>query len=395
MDDDTQSGADELTLTVSDRIDAVPAAAWNALVGGRHPFVSHEFLSALETTDCLAPQGWYPQHLFAHRGDTLVGGMPLYLRDNSYGEFVFDWAWADAYQRAGGRYYPKLVSAVPFSPVTGVRVPAADEQTALALIRYAMGLAEHNALSSFHQLFPHREDAALAERAGCLTRFGLQYQWFNEDYRDFDAFLSQLTSRRRKEIRRERRKAADSGLELKTVRGTDITPALWDAYHRFYCATFYRKWGDPRLTRAFFERLAEQLGDRVILEVALDAGTPVAGAFLVAGDDTLFGRHWGAEEAYRFVHFELCYYRPIELCIAEGLARFDAGAQGEHKLQRGFVPVLTRSTHHLTEAGFRRAVDDFLNRERPMVEQQREAMAEHLAFREDRRTGALARAADA
>jgi len=394
MPDDRELTGSELTLKLAEGLGDVSADAWDALVGPRHPFMSHEFLTALETTDCLEPQGWYPQHVLAFDGDRLVGGMPLYLKDNSYGEFVFDWAWADAFERAGGRYYPKLVSAVPFSPVTGIRVPAVSDDVAALVTRYAMGLAEHNGLSSFHQLFPTPAEAGRAERVGCLTRHGIQYQWFNDDYPDFDAFLARLTSRRRKEIRRERRKAADSGLTLATLRGGEITDALWDAYHRFYCSTFYRKWGDPRLTRAFFGRLAETLGDKVVLEMAFDGDTPVAGAFLVAGQDTLFGRHWGAEAAYRYVHFELCYYRPIDMCIREGLARFDAGAQGEHKLQRGFVPVTTYSSHFVTEPGFRRAVEDFLGRERAAVARQVSALTEHVAYREDGLERALKAAAE-
>lgn len=379
-----------IRLEVTDHIDRVEAAAWDALVSPRHPFVSHGFLEALEHGDCLEEQGWYPQHLMAFDGESLVGAMPLYLRDNSYGEFVFDWSWAEAFERAGGRYYPKLVSAVPFSPVAGPRLLADNPAVQRALLEAGQRLAEDNELSSLHQLFLTEAESAASESLGQMTRLGVQYQWFNQDYTDFDDFLARLTAKRRKELRRERRKAAESGLTLMTVTGQQITPAMWDAYYGFYCATFYRKWGSPRLTRAFFDRLVEHLGDRVMLELAFEGDRPVAGAFLVVGSDTLFGRHWGSEANYKFLHFELCYYRPIETCIRLGLGRFDAGVQGEHKLGRGFVPVLTRSSHFVPNNGFARAVSDFLKRERVSVRNYFAQCRNSTAFNESALADALA-----
>lgn len=382
-----------IELRVVESLADLAPTDWDALVGPAHPFVSHGFLSALEATDCLAPQGWYPQHILATRGGELVGAMPLYLRDNSYGEFVFDWSWAEAFERAGGQYYPKLVNAVPFSPVAGPRVLTRSPSVGSAIIDYACKLTEKNDLSSLHLLFlPPHEAARLAETHAHQTRCGVQYQWFNSGYADFDDFLARLTSKKRKEIRRERKKAQEAGLELVTLAGTGITPAHWDAYYEFYCATFYQKWGSPRLTRRFFDELVARLGDRVLLELALDAGRPVAGAFLVRGEDTLFGRHWGAIEDYKFLHFELCYYRPLEFCIHNQIARFDAGAQGEHKLSRGFVPVMTASSHYLPHPGFSRAVADFLRRERAAVADYFRDCESRIAFNEESRDRALAAA---
>ena len=382
-----------IELRVVESLADVAQADWDALVGPAHPFVSHGFLSALEATDCLEPQGWYSQHILATQGDQLVGAMPLYLRDNSYGEFVFDWSWAEAFERAGGQYYPKLVNAVPFSPVAGPRVLTRTPEVGSAIVEYAQQLTEKNDLSSLHLLFlPPSEAETLAQTHQTQTRTGVQYQWFNPGYADFDDFLARLTSRKRKEIRRERKKAQEADLELVTLAGTGIAPSHWDAYYEFYCATFYRKWGSPRLTRAFFDELVARLGDRVLLELALDAGRPVAGAFLVRGEDTLFGRHWGAIEDYKFLHFELCYYRPLDFCITNKIARFDAGAQGEHKLGRGFVPVMTASSHYLPHPSFSRAVADFLRRERAAVADYFRDCASRTAFNEESRDAALAAA---
>lgn len=379
-----------LRFELSKRIDRVDPDAWNALTGPAHPFVGYGFLEALEHADCLEAQGWYPQHLLAFAGPTLMGAMPLYLRDNSYGEFVFDWSWAEAFERAGGRYYPKLVNAVPFSPVAGPRILAVDSDIRLALLEEAQRVTADNGLSSLHHLFLPAHEANAAEDCGQGTRLGVQYQWFNDDYADFDDFLSRLTAKRRKELKRERRKAAESGLTLTTVTGHDITADMWDAYYNFYCATFYRKWGSPRLTRPFFDRLVEHLGESVMLELALEGDRPVAGALLVKGSDTLFGRHWGCEARYKFLHFELCYYRPIDTCIRLRLSRFDAGVQGEHKLARGFVPVLTRSSHFVPHTGFARAIEDFLRRERESVMRYLEQCQEGTAFNESSLATALA-----
>lgn len=374
-----------MDLRVVDSLASVDAAQWDRLAGG-HPFLRHGFLHGLEVTGCLEPQGWYPQHLLLEDGGQLVAALPLYLRDNSYGEFVFDWSWAEAYQRAGGRYYPKLVSAIPFAPVSGPRLlvhPARDDGATLAarLVESAVALCDDNGLSSWHCLFPATAELPHYERAGLALRLGCQYHWFNDGYADFDAFLAALSSKKRKQIRRERRLVAEHGLVIETLRGAEIGADQWSVFHRFYCSTFERKWGEPRLTEAFFQTLEERLPGTAVLILARRGADYVAGAFAVAGPDTLYGRHWGCSAHYDNLHFELCYYRTIDYCISQGLACLDAGAQGEHKLARGFVPVETWSAHWLRDAGFRRAVADFVRRERAAMDEHVRELGEHVAFR--------------
>ncbi len=374
-----------LEVAVIDSLAAVAADEWDRLAGP-DPFLRHGFLHGLEATDCLAPQGWYPQHLVVRDGTRLCGAMPLYVRDNSYGEFVFDWSWADAYERAGGHYYPKLVTAIPFSPVSGRRVlldPAHPDSGRIgdALVAAGVRACEDNELSSWHCLFPLPGERAAFERAGLLARLGCQYHWFNDDYADFDAFLARLNSKRRKEIRRERRRVAEQEIEIETLVGPEISAAQWSVFHRFYCSTFHRKWGEPRLTEAFFHGLEQRLPGSAVLILARDAGDYVAGAFALRGGDTLYGRHWGCSAQYDNLHFELCYYRTIDFCIRHGLKRLDAGAQGEHKLSRGFVPVRTWSMHWIRDPGFRRAVADFLGHEHSALERYIEGLDTHLAYR--------------
>jgi uncharacterized protein len=355
-------------VSVVESLADVPAADWDALAGD-HPFLLHGFLHGLETTDCLAPQGWYPQHLLAHEDGRLVGALPLYLRDNSYGEFV-------------------LVSAIPFSPVTGPRLlthPTARAPGAIAsrLVETAREACAANGLSSWHCLFPPDDELPHYRDAGLLARLGCQYHWFNRDYADFDAFLAALNSKKRKQIKRERRLVAAHDLVIETVVGPDITPAQWSVFHRFYCSTFERKWGEPRLTEDFFQSLDRFLPGRAVLILARAGARYVAGAFALLGDDTLYGRHWGASAHYDNLHFELCYYRTIDFCINRRLARLDAGAQGEHKLARGFVPVTTWSVHWVQDAGFRRAVADFLERERMAMDHHMNLLSDHVAFRHE------------
>lgn len=375
-----------LTLDIRDSLATIAAADWDRLAGD-NPFLRHGFLHGVEATDCLAPQGWYPQHLVVLDGERLVGALPLYVRDNSYGEFVFDWSWADAYERAGGRYYPKLVSAIPFSPVTGRRVlvdrARADRDDIIRmLIGAGVRACEDNELSSWHCLFPEAAEVPAFERAGMLTRLGCQYHWFNDDYADFDAFLAALSSKKRKQIRRERRDVAAQDLVIETLVGAEANEEHWAVFHRFYCSTFHRKWGEPRLTEAFFQTLNERLPEAPVLTLARSGGDYVAGAFSLTGGDTLYGRHWGCNGHHHNLHFELCYYRTIDFCIARGLKRLDAGAQGEHKLSRGFVPVKTYSTHWLRDPGFREAVADFLRHEQNGIEQYVDHLDGHLAFRQ-------------
>lgn len=364
----------------------VAPAAWDALAGERSPFLRHAFLEAMERHDCLRPHGWRPCHLLAERDGQLVGALPLYLKTNSYGEFVFDWNWAEAYERAGGRYYPKLVSAVPYTPSSGPRLlcagaEAGSGEVAQALAAAAVHEARELGVSSLHCLFPEASDMQCLQEAGWLRRTGIQYHWSNPGYRDFQDFLDTLTSKRRKEIRRERRAVQQSGLEVQVLRGGEVSAAQWAVFHDFYCSTFERKWGEPRFTLPFFEDVGRRMPESSLLILARDASGYVAGAFAMLGSDTLYGRHWGCRAHYRQLHFELCYYRTIEYCIAHGLARLDAGAQGEHKLTRGFMPVTTCSAHWLRDPGFARAVEDFLLREREAVESRRQALEAYSPYR--------------
>ncbi len=380
-------GGEPIAVQVLGAVREVASEAWDACAGPDNPFVSHAFLKALEESRSATPEtGWQARHLVVPDGDGgLLGAAPLYLKGHSYGEYVFDWGWADAYERAGGRYYPKLQASVPFTPVTGPRLlvrPDAEADTvASALIAGMVELARRYKVSSLHVTFPTRADWRRLGAAGFLQRIGRQFQWHNRGYRSFDDFLAELASRKRKAIRKERRKASESGIVIRTLQGEAIEPRHWDAFHRFYLATSDRKWGSPYLTRAFFHRLGEALSERVVLVVAEDRGEPVAGALNLLGGDTLYGRNWGSLGHYRFLHFEACYYRAIEFAIEHGLARVEAGAQGEHKLQRGYLPVETYSAHWIADPGFREAVEQFLERERRGVRYEIAMLAECRPFR--------------
>ncbi|MCZ6894606.1 MAG: GNAT family N-acetyltransferase [Gammaproteobacteria bacterium] len=376
-----------MRITVLDSLADIDPKVWDAMAGG-DPFLKHGFLHGLEVTGCLAPQGWYPQHLAVYDDEVLRGVLPLYVRDNSYGEFVFDWSWADAFERAGGNYYPKLVTAIPFSPVTGRRLlidPNAEDRAQIAELMVGAGVraCDDNGMSSWHCLFPEPDELASFEKAGLLTRLGCQYHWFNHDYADFDDFLAALTSKKRKQIKRERRKVCEQDLEIEVLVGDDISADHWSIFHRFYCSTFYRKWGEPRLTELFFQTLNERLPGAPMLLLASADGEYFAGAFALVGEDTLYGRHWGCSASRDNLHFELCYYRTIEYCIRHGLKRLDAGAQGEHKLARGFIPVSTWSMHWIRDTGFRHAVGEFVKRERQALEQQMRALEAHVAFKQN------------
>lgn len=369
-----------------DDLQDLAAADWNRLAGDAQPFLRYEFLAGLERHGCLSGHGWAPLHLVAADGrGRLVGAMPLYLKDNSFGEFVFDWSWAQAYERAGGRYYPKLVSAVPFTPVTGPRLlidPQSEPRpVAAALVEAGRGLCERHRLASINWLFPDETQARELAGHGGLLRMGCQYHWDNPGYRDFQDFLDQLNAKHRKQIRRERREVAEAGIEIETLAGGEISEEQWRIYHGFYRSTFDRKWGEPRLTLDFFRHLSETMPEQTLLIMAKYQGRYVAGAFAMRGADTLYGRHWGCSEFHRHLHFEVCYYRTIDYCIRHGLKRLDAGAQGEHKLARGFRPVRTWSVHWLNDAGFRRAVAEFLGRETTMIELYLHQLANESPYR--------------
>jgi len=354
-------------------LSAFTAADWDACAGTANPFVSHAFLSALEDSDsATARRGWQPVPIAIDGPDGRpVAVMPAYAKSHSQGEYVFDHSWADAWQRAGGDYYPKLQIAVPFSPVPGPRLLVRDPAHAPALIAAAETVVAEHKLSSAHATFIAPEEVALFEAAGWLIRVDRQFHWENQGYASFDDFLNALASRKRKAIRKERA-AAVEGLTIEHVSGSALTDAHWDAFWHFYQDTGARKWGRPYLTRSFFRLLGERMADKVLLILALRDGKPIAGALNLIGADTLYGRYWGCSEDVPFLHFELCYYQAIDAAIARGLARVEAGAQGEHKLARGYAPTPTWSAHYIADERFRNAVADYLERER-------EAMAENIA----------------
>jgi len=383
MPDDSTS----LILKVHADIQAVDTAAWDRCAGPDNPFIGHAFLSALEESGSVsAESGWLPQHLVLEtEAGQVLGCVPMYLKTHSYGEYVFDWGWAQAYEEAGGDYYPKLQVSVPFTPATGPRLlvsPDVDrDAVADALISGLQQVADRHQVSGVHVTFPTEAEWKRFGAAGWLQRTGQQYHWENADYGSFDDFLASLNSRKRKAIKKERRQVAESGVALDVVTGDDLTEAHWDTFFRFYRNTSDRKWGSAYLTREFFSLLGERMGDRVALVVATINGRPVAGALNLIGGDTLYGRNWGCDGHFRFLHFEACYYQAIDFAIARGLKRVEAGAQGQHKVQRGYMPVLTYSAHYIRDPRFRQAIDDFLAREGRMVDWEIQAIAEASPFR--------------
>jgi predicted N-acyltransferase len=358
------------------------ATEWDACAGTDDPFPGHAFLSALEDSgSATAETGWRPLPVAIDGPDGRPAAlMPAYLKSHSLGEYVFDHGWADAWERAGGDYYPKLQIAVPFTPVPGRRLLAKEPGLAPALIAAAERVVEANRLSSAHATFVAPEQVGLFEQAGWLIRADSQFHWLNEGFATFEDFLATLSSRHRKAIRRERARAVE-GLEIVHLTGADLKERHWDAFWHFYQDTGARKWGHPYLTRACFSLLGERMADRLLLILALRDGRPIAGALNVIGAEALYGRYWGALEEVPFLHFELCYYQAIDAAIARGLARAEAGAQGRHKLARGYRPVPTFSAHYLPDPGFRRAVADFLERERAAVVHEIEALDEMTPFR--------------
>jgi hypothetical protein len=375
-------------LRIIERIDGIAAAVWDRCAGAENPFLSHAFLSALESSgSATARTGWLPQHMIAEDGEgRVLGVVPMYLKSHSYGEYVFDHGWADAYRRAGGHYYPKLQVSVPFTPVPGPRLllaPDADDAVADMMIAGLVEIAERRDVSSLHVTFLQEETWQRLGAAGFLQRKGYQFHWSNNGYASFDDFLGALSSRKRKAIRKERREAVASGLTIHRLTGPAIEPRHWDAFFRFYMSTSDRKWGQAYLTRAFFDELGQTMPEHVMLVMVEDAGRLVAGALNLIGATTLYGRNWGCIGHYPFLHFEACYYQAIEFAIERGLARVEAGAQGEHKLQRGYLPCATYSAHWIRDPALRRAVDDYLVRERRHIQDQIDGLAEEGPFRHD------------
>lgn len=371
-----------VTVELGQAVGRFAAAEWDALTSGENPFVSHAFLTALEDSGSVGGRsGWTPVPLAIRDGDgRLQAALPAYLKQHSQGEYVFDHSWADAWQRAGGDYYPKLQIAVPFTPATGPRLLTRDPALGLALLRGAEALCEGNGLSSAHATFIEPAQVPLFEQAGWLLRSDIQFHWSNRGYARFDDFLATLSSARRKTLRKERA-AAQQGVEIRALSGGDIRPEHWDAFWHFYQDTGARKWGRPYLTREAFTLFSERMADRVLLVLAFAEGRAVAGALNFIGGDALYGRYWGALIDKPFLHFELCYYQAIDAAIARGLARVEAGAQGGHKLARGYEPVQTISAHHIAHPSFRAAVADFLDRERAGVEQEQLLLGERTPFR--------------
>ena len=369
----------ELVARIARAMRDVDVAAWDALGQAGDPFMGHRFLDFLERSGSVGDDhGWTPLPVMVERERHIVGAAPAYLKTHSQGEYVFDYGWADAWHRAGRSYYPKLQVAVPFTPVPGRRL-LGDRAATLAALE---AVTEQNGLSSAHISFCDADDVAAGERRGWLRRDGIQFHWFNRGFATFDDFLGRLSSRKRKAIRKERA-AACAGLDIVTLRGAAIEPRHMAAMWNFYQDTGSRKWGQPYLNRAWFEGLVEAMGETVLLMLALRDGRPIAGALNFVGADALYGRYWGAAEEVPFLHFELSYYRAIEFAIAHGLASVQAGAQGEHKLARGYEPVPTRSLHYLPDPGFRRAIADFLVRERAAVGQEMDWARNALPFRQD------------
>jgi predicted N-acyltransferase len=348
-------------------LEAIPATDWNALLrntGEVQPFLDHAFLGALHATGCAsAATGWRPRYLTAWQGEQLVGAMPLYAKAHSYGEYVFDWAWADAYRRYGRRYYPKLLAAVPFTPVTGPRLLARDPVARRALIDTALAQLADGSASSLHVLFPQSADLAVCADAGMIRRSGVQFHWTNPGYRDFADFLSAFNHDKRKKVKQERRKLGEAGVSFVRKRGREITSADWAFFYRCYEHTYAEHGSSPYLTLPFFERIGAVLPDNMLLVQGYQNGRPIAAALDVHTSTTLWGRYWGALRHVPGLHFEACYYQAIEFCIAENIASFEGGAQGVHKLARGLTPVITHSAHALGDPDFAQAIADFCARE--------------------------------
>ncbi len=393
MNDAEAQGEQGFVLRVVDSVDDFTESEWNGLAGAArrdadyNPFISRAFLSALERSGSVSRKaGWLPRHLrLEDDAGTLIGVAPNYLKGHSQGEYVFDHGWADAFERAGGRYYPKYQAAVPFTPVTGPRllhhVAYDGEAVRLALAGGLRELTDQTGLSSAHVTFAPEQEIPALERAGFLHRTDQQFHFFNQGFSSYDDFLGALASRKRKALRKERREALSEGIEIDWLTGSALTEAVWDDFFAFYTDTGSRKWGRPYLNRSFFSLIGESMAEDILLVMAKRAGRYIAGAINFIGGGRLFGRHWGCVEDHPFLHFEVCYHQAIDFAIAHKLAVVEAGAQGEHKLARGYTPVTTHSAHYIAHEGFRNAVRDYLDHERREVADIQRALEEHTPFR--------------
>jgi len=367
------------------RLQSIDSQSWDRLSDGRNPFVRHAFLSALENNHCLEEYGWYPQHILAYERDELVAAMPLYIKDNSYGELVFDWGWADAYHRAGLSYYPKLVCAIPYTPASGPRLLVAADADythyAWALVEHSRELAEANDMSSLHWLFTDARDTRLFRDAGYALRLGCQFHWHNQGYESFEHYLENFTAQKRKQIKRERRRVRDQGIELEIRHGDEMSDALWQVYHDFYCSTFDRKSGMATLSLEFFQDIGRNMPRNVVVVFARRGEDYIASAFNLRGEDTLYGRHWGCRAEYHSLHFEACYYQGLDYCIEHGLQSFEPGAQGEHKISRGFLPAATWSAHWIAHPQFREVVAQYTQREQVSMQHYIDSLMDHSPFK--------------
>jgi len=379
-----------LRATVHAKAADIAPTTWNGMLpssGGKpdNPFLDHAFFMALEESGCTGRRtGWQAQHILLEgEGGTPIGLMPLFLKSHSMGEYVFDHGWADAFERAGGSYYPKLQCSIPFTPVTAPKllVPSGDAAVKRALLTTAETLCDRLDASSVHATFVPEEETVFAAEADWLVRTDTQFHWHNQGFATFEDFLGTLSSRHRKSIRRERRDALADGLTVKALSGSDLTESAWDAFYEFYEDTGGRKWGRPYLNRKFFSLLGEKMADSVVLIMAYDGPRAIAGALNLKGSTTLYGRNWGATRQVPFLHFEVCYYQAIDYAIAHGLQTVEAGAQGEHKLARGYEPTTTRSIHWIANPGLRRAIADYLVRERASVAHDQQVLDRYTPFR--------------
>jgi len=378
-----------MKIVFTDKISSVKTEHWNNLAGDSNPFIQHDFLLALEQHDCLKSWGWYPQHCLLYDNTTLIGACPAYIKDNSYGEFVFDWAWADAYQRNGLNYYPKLVTSIPFTPAQGPRLLASrnhkDSSGNLinsatikkGLINALIAHAEQNNLSSAHFLFCEDDDIKMLSETGLMLRFDYQFHWANNDYKTFNNFLVQLNSKRRKNIKRERKKVAEENIKIEVLNGSDLNEEQWELLYAYYRVTFMKKSGAPTLTLDFFKAVAHNL--RAIF--AYHNNKTVAAAICFEGKDKFYGRHWGCSEHYNNLHFEVCYYTGINYCINNQLQVFEPGAQGEHKIWRGFLPSKTQSAHWIGDTGFNEAINNFLEKEAVAMEHHGQLLSESSPYK--------------
>ncbi|NNE41112.1 MAG: N-acetyltransferase [Marinicaulis sp.] len=386
-------GDRQLTARTVKSISEINADIWNALACPDdeifNPFASYEFLDALEQSGSVAPEaGWAPSHIVIEDNTGIKGAAPLYIKGDSQGEYVFDHHWADAYARAGGAYYPKLLCAAPFTPVPGPRLLSNDEATRAALASSIIAVAERYGVSSAHVNFIGESELQILARHEFLPRIGEQFHWFNRGYSSFDDFLAQLSSRKRKAIKRERREAVKDGISVRRLLGDEITKRHWDSFWAFYQDTGARKWGHPYLTREFFDIASKTMSDRLLFIVAECEGTPIAGALNFIGGDALYGRYWGCVEDVPFLHFEICYHQAVDYAIEHGLSRVEAGAQGQHKIARGYEPVPTYSAHWIRDPGFREAIENYLVSERDHTNMEIDALKAFTPFRKpDRKDG--------